>query len=99
MHELVNLTDAERRRYIHDFVDDTFGGADANPAMVELLRSSMPELSEDATPAQVEAWMELVELVQDSGFRTADSGPRCAGWPRTRRPSAPTATPPACTTT
>ncbi|ADJ46031.1 MerR family transcriptional regulator [Amycolatopsis mediterranei S699] len=71
MHKLVNLSDAERRRFIHDFVDDTFGGVDANPAMVELLRSTMPELPEDATPEQVEAWMELVELVQDTGFRAA----------------------------
>lgn len=71
MHKLVNLSDAERRRFIHDFIDDTFGGVDANPAMVELLRSSMPELPEDATPEQVEAWMALVELVQDNDFRAA----------------------------
>jgi DNA-binding transcriptional MerR regulator len=71
MHKLVNLSDAERRRFIHDFIDDTFGGVDANPAMVELLRSSMPQLPEDATPEQVEAWMELVELVQDTDFRAA----------------------------
>ncbi|MEU4521809.1 MerR family transcriptional regulator [Amycolatopsis sp. NPDC024027] len=71
MHKLVNLSDAERRRFVHDFIDDTFGGVDANPAMVELLRSSMPELPDDATPEQVEAWMELVELVQDTGFRAA----------------------------
>ncbi|TDP41912.1 MerR family transcriptional regulator [Nocardia ignorata] len=71
MHKLVNLSDAERRRFIHDFVDDTFGGVDANPAMVELLRSSMPELPEEATVQQVEAWMELVELVRDTDFRAA----------------------------
>ncbi len=71
MHRLVHLSDAERRRFVHDFIDDTFGGVDANPAMVELLRSSMPELPEDATPEQVEAWLELVELVQDTGFRAA----------------------------
>ncbi|MGY2029409.1 MerR family transcriptional regulator [Nocardia gipuzkoensis] len=71
MHKLVNLSEAERHRFIHDFIDDTFGGVDANPAMVELLRASMPELPDDPTPEQVEAWMELVELVQDNDFRTA----------------------------
>ncbi|MFI9537873.1 MerR family transcriptional regulator [Nocardia fusca] len=71
MHKLVNLSQAERHRFIHDFVDDTFGGVDANPAMVELLRSSMPDLPDDPTTEQVEAWMELVELVQDSDFRAA----------------------------
>ncbi|RMI33409.1 MerR family transcriptional regulator [Nocardia stercoris] len=71
MHELVNLTQAERHRFIHDFVDATFGGVDANPAVVELLRTSMPDLPDDPAPAQVEAWMELVELVQDNEFRDA----------------------------
>lgn len=71
MHKLVNLSEAERHRYIHDFIDDTFGGVDANPAMVELLRASMPELPDDPTPEQVEAWMELVELVRDDDFRAA----------------------------
>lgn len=71
MHKLVNLSQAERHRYIHDFIDDTFGGVDANPAMVELLRTSMPDLPEDPTPEQIEAWMELVALVQDSDFRAA----------------------------
>lgn len=71
MHTLVNLTQAERHRYIHDFIDDTFGGVDANPAMVELLRSSMPDLPDDPTVEQVQAWMELVQLVQDDDFRAA----------------------------
>ncbi|MBF6175428.1 MerR family transcriptional regulator [Nocardia blacklockiae] len=71
MHKLVTLSNAERLRFIHDFIDATFGRVDANPAMVELLRSSMPELSDDAAPEQVEAWMELVELVRDYDFRTA----------------------------
>lgn len=39
--------------------------------MVELLRSSMPNLPDDPTPAQVEAWLELVKLVQDNDFRAA----------------------------
>jgi DNA-binding transcriptional MerR regulator len=71
MHKLVNLTQAERHRFIQDFIDDTFGGVDANPAMVELLRSSMPDLPDDPTVEQVQAWMELVQLVQDNNFRAA----------------------------
>ncbi|MGF6885710.1 DNA-binding transcriptional MerR regulator [Nocardia sp. GAS34] len=71
MHKLVNLSQSERDRYIHDFIDNTYGGVDANPALVELLRTTMPELPDDPTPEQVQAWMELVELVQDNDFRTA----------------------------
>ncbi|MEV0339995.1 MerR family transcriptional regulator [Nocardia sp. NPDC050713] len=71
MHRLATLTDAERRRIVHDFVDETFGGIDANPELVELLRSTVPDLPEDPTPEQVRAWMELAELARDADFRAA----------------------------
>ncbi|MFJ9371617.1 MerR family transcriptional regulator [Nocardia sp. NPDC101769] len=71
MHNLMRLSEAERQRLINDFVDAAYGGVDANPAMVELVRTSMPELPDDPTTAQVTAWMELVELVQDADFRAA----------------------------
>ncbi|WP_068068028.1 MerR family transcriptional regulator [Nocardia xishanensis] len=71
MHRLATLTDAERRRIIHDFVDDAFGGVDANPELVELLRATVPDLPEDPAPNQVRAWMELAELAQDADFRAA----------------------------
>jgi DNA-binding transcriptional MerR regulator len=71
MHKLAKLSEAERHRLIEDFIEATFGGLDANPAFVELLRTSMPELPDDPSPEQVEAWVELAELVQDPGFRAA----------------------------
>ncbi|MFJ2739417.1 MerR family transcriptional regulator [Streptomyces sp. NPDC087440] len=71
MHKLARLSDDERRRHVHDFIDATFGGLDANPAFVEMMRSAMPELPEDPEPDQVDAWIELAELTQDPEFRTA----------------------------
>lgn len=71
MNKLVQLSEAERDRIIHDFIDNTFGAFDGNPAVVELLRTTMPELPDDPTPEQVGAWMDLVDLVQDNDFRTA----------------------------
>ncbi|WP_431682864.1 MerR family transcriptional regulator [Kitasatospora sp. KL5] len=71
MHKLAKLTDAERRRLIDDFVDDTFGGLDANAEFVDMLRSAMPELPDDPEPGQVEAWVELAELARDQDFRAA----------------------------
>ncbi|MDO9397573.1 MAG: hypothetical protein Q7T71_13580, partial [Herbiconiux sp.] len=52
-------------------LDEVFGGVDANPELVELLRGMRPELPDDAEPAQVEAWVELAELVRDPDFRAA----------------------------
>ncbi|MFB9239012.1 MerR family transcriptional regulator [Plantactinospora siamensis] len=71
MHRLAKLSDAERRQLISAFIDDTFGGLDANPELVALLRSNMPDLPEDPTPEQVHAWVELAELAQDPDFQAS----------------------------
>ncbi|GIH28145.1 hypothetical protein Aph01nite_64550 [Acrocarpospora phusangensis] len=71
MHKLAKLSDDERRRLVNDFIDDTFGGLDANPDLVDMMRSAMPNLPDDPEPDQVEAWVELAELTQDPDFRTA----------------------------
>jgi len=71
MHKLAKLSDEERRRIIGDFIDETFRDLDANPEFVAMLRSAMPELPDDPEPDQVEAWVELAELVQDPGFKAS----------------------------
>src|SRR3954470_21723081 len=69
MHQLAKMSEVERARLIQDFIDDTFGGMDANPEFVEMLRAATPDLPDDPTPDQVQAWVELAELVQDPDFR------------------------------
>lgn len=71
MHKLAKLSDDERRRLVNDFIDDTFGGLEANPDFVALMRSAMPELPDDPQPEQVDAWVELAELTQDPDFRAS----------------------------
>ncbi|WP_030459297.1 MerR family transcriptional regulator [Kitasatospora sp. NRRL B-11411] len=71
MHRLVRLSAEERRRLIEEFVDDTFGTADANPELVALLRAAVPELPEEPTTDQVTAWAELAELTRDPDFRAS----------------------------
>ncbi|MFB6888240.1 MerR family transcriptional regulator [Kitasatospora sp. NPDC056327] len=71
MHKLAKFSDDERRRLINDFIDDTFGGLDANAEFVDMLRTAMPELPDDPEPEQVDAWVELAELTRDPGFRGA----------------------------
>jgi DNA-binding transcriptional MerR regulator len=71
MHKLAQLSDAERRRLISDFIDGTFGGLDANPDFVAMMRAAMPDLPDEPTAGQVEAWVELAELCQDPDFRAS----------------------------
>ncbi|MFB4318387.1 MerR family transcriptional regulator [Actinomadura sp. 21ATH] len=71
MHDLVKLSAEERNTIIHEFIDATFGEVAANPQLVEMMRASLPELPDDPEPAQVEAWIELADLVRDEDFRAA----------------------------
>ena len=69
MHELARLSEAERRRIVDDFLDDVLGDLDVDPALAERMRMARPDLPEDPSPEQVEAWIELAELVADPDFR------------------------------
>lgn len=71
MHKLARLSDEERRRLITDFVDEVFAGLDAYPGFAERMRSALPELPDDPEPEQVDAWVELAELVRDPAFRAS----------------------------
>ncbi|WP_129840968.1 MerR family transcriptional regulator [Streptomyces sp. RFCAC02] len=71
MHRLALLSDEERRRLIHDFIDAAFGGLEANPEFVAMMRGAMPDLPDDPTPEQADAWVELAQLTQDPAFRAA----------------------------
>jgi hypothetical protein len=66
-----DLSEDERLKVVHEFIDDTSGGLDADPDFVALMRSAMPQLPDDPAHEQVEAWIELAELCQDTDFRAA----------------------------
>ena len=72
MHELATLSAAERQRIIDDFVDETFAGIDPDAPGAQIatgMRSMPATLPDDPSPEQVDAWIELAELVRDPGFR------------------------------
>ncbi|WP_210577258.1 MerR family transcriptional regulator [Streptomyces sp. GESEQ-4] len=70
MNKLARLSAAERGRIIDDFMEETFGGLDtADPDIRTRMRFGLSDLPEDPTPEQVDAWVEMAELMQDLGFR------------------------------
>jgi DNA-binding transcriptional MerR regulator len=71
MHRLAQLSDDERKRIVGEFLDTAFEGLDMDPAFVGYMKSSLPELPEQPTAEQVDAWIELAELVQDPGFQAS----------------------------
>ncbi|MEW2250801.1 MerR family transcriptional regulator [Streptomyces sp. NPDC058733] len=70
MNKLARLSAAERRRIVDDFMAEIFDGLDAaDPDIKNRLRFMTADLPDDPTPEQVDAWVELAELIQDPEFR------------------------------
>jgi DNA-binding transcriptional MerR regulator len=68
MNKLARLSAEERNRIVHDFVEEVLDGLDL-PAYRERMLATTPDLPEDPRPEQVDAWIELAELVGDPDFR------------------------------
>ncbi|MEV6836471.1 MerR family transcriptional regulator [Streptomyces sp. NPDC051133] len=70
MNKLARLSAAERQRIVDDFVEEIFHGLDtADPWIRERTRSIGVSLPDDPTPEQVDAWVELAELLRTPEFR------------------------------
>ena len=72
MHKLSRLSALERQQLIDEFVDRAFAGTDPGEAATGIARSmrQLPaELAGDPDQEQVDAWIELAELVGDEAFQ------------------------------
>lgn len=72
MHDLARLSAQERQQIINDFVDHAFDGIPADgpgSGIAQAMRTMPADLPEDPSPAQVDAWLELAELVRDESFQ------------------------------
>ncbi|BEL03991.1 MerR family transcriptional regulator [Actinoplanes sichuanensis] len=71
MRKLAHLSVTERQRTLRDFVDRTFDGLalDADAETVREWMREIPDLlPDDPTADQVDAWIELADLVTDPAF-------------------------------
>ncbi len=69
VNDLARLSATERQRLVDDFVTEAFGEGPDQSGIAERMRQATPALPDDPTPEQVDAWIEVAELVQDSDFR------------------------------
>ncbi|NDK29027.1 MerR family transcriptional regulator [Streptomyces sp. TR1341] len=70
MNRLARLSAAERQRIMAEFVAEALQGLDAvDPEVRERLRVTTVDLAADPTPEEVDAWVELAEMLQDPEFR------------------------------
>ncbi|RKN34830.1 helix-turn-helix domain-containing protein [Micromonospora musae] len=70
MSDLARLSARERQQIIDDFVAEVFAGVDGPPAgLAQAMRALPAELPDEPTDEEVDAWLELAELVADPDFR------------------------------
>ncbi|WP_030663425.1 MerR family transcriptional regulator [Streptomyces rimosus] len=74
MHQLATLSEDERRRLTGEFLDTVFDGLDTHPAFTAVMSSLTPELPDDPSMAQIQAWVELAGLFRDADFRASMRG-------------------------
>ncbi|GIH31644.1 MerR family transcriptional regulator [Microbispora amethystogenes] len=71
-HKLAQLSAAQRRQVIDEFIENTFSGItldDDAKVVADWMRELPDELPDDPTPGQVDAWIELADLVAGEDFR------------------------------
>ncbi|GDY31062.1 helix-turn-helix domain-containing protein [Gandjariella thermophila] len=72
MTKLARMSAEERQRIIDEFVGEVFDGIDPDAPgahIAHAMRRMPAELPADPSPEQVDAWIELAELVSDEDFR------------------------------
>ncbi|MFI5657609.1 MerR family transcriptional regulator [Streptomyces sp. NPDC051684] len=70
MNKMARQSTAERKRIMDEFADEMLHGLDAvDPVVQERMRGMSAGLPDEPTPEQVDAWVELAELLQDPAFK------------------------------
>ncbi|MDQ0615113.1 DNA-binding transcriptional MerR regulator [Microbacterium sp. W4I4] len=67
LRRLVTMSDAQRQSLVDDFLAEVSRGMPADVA--DRLREARPQLTDDPAPAQLDAWIDLAELLQDDDYR------------------------------
>ncbi|MGH8906690.1 MAG: MerR family transcriptional regulator [Egibacteraceae bacterium] len=69
VNELAQLSITERQRLVDEFIAETFGDIPDESGIGTRMRQFTPALPDDPTPEQVDAWVEVAELVGNPSFR------------------------------
>jgi len=71
MTRIAQATADERRRILTEFLDSIFDGvpAEASAGFQSMIRNVSADLPDDPTDEQVDAWIELADLLRDTDFR------------------------------
>lgn len=78
---MTKISRAERRAVIRRFYDQVSEGTRMDPEWkFKLVEASVPELPDEPTPEQIDAWIELSEIVSDPSFVAAMRSKAALEW-------------------
>lgn len=69
MQELVSMSDEDREQLLDDFWNEVTDGLQVHPAFIEHLHGMRPVLPDEPDSEQLQAWIELADMVRDADFR------------------------------
>lgn len=69
LHKLAGMSDEDRDRLMDDFWSEISEGLQVSPDFLGLMRNGPLVLPEEPSTEQLEAWIELADLLRDAGFR------------------------------
>jgi hypothetical protein len=71
MNRIAQATNEERRRALTEFLDSIFdfGSGPVDNEFTKMMRGVSPDLPDEPTEEQLDAWLELAELIRDESFR------------------------------
>jgi DNA-binding transcriptional MerR regulator len=71
MNRIAQATAEERRRAVTEFLDSIFdlGDGPISNDFTDMMRRVTPDLPDEPSDEQLDAWLELAELIRDEGFR------------------------------
>ena len=71
MNRIAQATNEERRRALTEFLDSIFdyGSGPVENDFTKMMREVAPDLPDEPTDEQLDAWLELAELIHDESFR------------------------------
>jgi DNA-binding transcriptional MerR regulator len=72
MNRIAQATNDERRRALAEFLDSIFdfGSGPVENDFTTMMRGVSPDLPDEPTDEQLDAWVELAELIRDESFRS-----------------------------
>lgn len=96
MNKLAKLSAQERQQIIDDFVQRAFAGIEPGApgaGIAQAMRQLPADLPDDPSPEQVDAWVELAELVRDESFQQRVRQMAVAGASAPQPPAVPAPAP------